>query len=90
MAAEQQQALLSAHAGAERVDARRVDPQPRHLLPDDRRHPREVVDLAGVTPREAGEAPPLSLGVDDRERAESGQVSPAVGVVVCRNPTPVR
>ena len=90
MACHQQQALLAAHARAEGVGARPVEPEPRNRAPDDLRHAREIVDLPGIPPREPGEPPSLPLGIHDGERSERRQVAPALHVLARRDAATVR
>ncbi len=90
VAGDQEQRLLPAHAGAERVDARAVDRQPRQRAADRPRHAGEILDLTRVSPGEALQAPALSLGADDRERSAGRQVPPAPDVRGGADPTPVR
>ena len=90
MACDEQQRLLSAHARAERIDAVRLDLQPRNRAAYELRHAGEVLDLSGIAPGEALEPPALSLRVDDGERAQCRQVAPAVDVLLCRDAASVR
>ena len=68
MPADEKKRLLSAHAAADRVHALRVDSQPGAGLAEDRRHPREVVDLTPPAPGVERKASSHSAGTDDGER----------------------
>ena len=88
MQRHQQERLLAAHRAAERVDPAPIDVDAVRL--GDRRHPREVGDLAGRAPREPVQAATLTGRVDHREVALTGQVPPEEGVLLGPHPTPVR
>ena len=90
MTRREQQRLLSAHAAAERVDAVPVQVQPRQRARNDRRHPRQVVDLPRRAPRVVGQEPSFAVGVDDRERALRRERAPEPRVRVPRDAAAVR
>jgi hypothetical protein len=82
----EQERLLTAHRTADRIDA--ADAHAVRLR--DLRHPRQVVDLAGVAPRVEPSPPSLAGGVDHREAALARQVTPQIGVLGGADPASVR
>jgi len=90
MARDEQERLLTTHAGTDGVDPVTVDAEPRECVPHDRRDPCEIVDLPAPSPRVPRECPALPLRADDRERSERRQSTPEAKVVTRRDPTPVR
>jgi hypothetical protein len=64
---DEEQRLLSAHAAPECIDATTIDPEPRYSVPRDRRHPREVADLTGISPGEQRQRTALALRIDHGE-----------------------
>ena len=67
-----------------------VDVQPRYGALRDLRHPCQVADLSGVSPREERQLPALALRVDDGEAATGREVSPPMNVRHSADATPVR
>ena len=88
VAREQQEHLLPAHRTADGVDTARIDSN--SVCARDRRHPGEVSDLARISPGVEAEPAPLSVGVDDREVSEAGQLAPEARVLAAVQPAPMR
>jgi hypothetical protein len=76
MLTEQEERLLSTHASADREDALRVDAQPWTGVPDDSRHPREIVDLTPPAPGVERQTPSHSSRTDHRKVSSRRQVAP--------------
>ena len=89
VARDEQQRLLPTHAAADGVDPARVDVQPRELSPQDRRHPRQVVDLPAPAPGVPRQHAALPLRADDGERPERRQAAPEAEVGAGLDPASV-
>ena len=76
---DQEQRLLPAHRAPDRIDAPALHIDAVGFR--DRRHPREIGDLAGRAPRVPVEPAALAARVDHREVAEARQLAPEVRVL---------
>ncbi|MBA3843047.1 MAG: hypothetical protein H0X39_10595 [Actinobacteria bacterium] len=87
-ARDEQEHFLAAHAAANAVETTPLDPQPRQLVAEDRRHAREIVDLPRRAPGKEAQAPSLALRADDGEVAERWQITPRLGLALAGTSRP--